>query len=104
MKIYIVEGQTGEYSDHRRWNVCAYMNEQSARDKVMRLEENARLAIQKWGEDAVKGLWFGDESIGKEIREFIGDPHFQSDYTGTQYHITTVDLADLGWPEASSTQ
>lgn len=106
MKVYIVEGQTGEYSDRRVWPVCGYLSEAAARAKVGRLEQNLREAVVKWGEDAVRyaSIWNKDEPQSKEIIEFIGDPNYMGDYTGTRYRMYVVDIVDLGWPESSSTQ
>lgn len=40
--IYVVEGSTGEYSDWTTWIVCAYENEQTARQHVERAEAEVR--------------------------------------------------------------
>jgi hypothetical protein len=97
MKAYLIEGRCGEYSDHRTWPVCAYLNEARARDKVDQLERNAKEAAVKFGDDFRYHLY--DDKVAKEIREFIGDSSFQSDYTGTSYHYYEIDIVDLGWPE-----
>jgi len=38
MKIYIVVGSTGEYSERREWNVCAYKDEDKAATRIEELK------------------------------------------------------------------
>jgi hypothetical protein len=94
MMVYIVEGRCGEYSDHRTWNVCAYMNRESAKAKVADLTQKVAAAKVKFGEEEIQ---YAHSDSAKEIAEFIGDPYFQSDYTGTSYYLSEVDVVDLGW-------
>lgn len=96
MKAYLIEGRCGEYSDRRTWPVCAYLNKARARDKVEHLTLKAKEAAVEFGEDFRYNVW--DETVRKAICAFIGDPNFQSDYTGTTYHYYEIDIVDLGWP------
>jgi hypothetical protein len=81
VKVYVVMGATGEYSDHRTWTVCAYQDKKRA-------EEHADLAkieahkIQKQDDYWACG--------GKNIY----DPKMQMQYTGTDYYTIDVDLLD----------
>jgi hypothetical protein len=74
--------------------VCAYMNRESAKAKVEDLTQKVAAAKVKFGEEEVQ---YVHSDSAKEIAEFIGDPHFQSDYTGTSYYLSEVDVVDLGW-------
>jgi len=42
MKIYVIQGSTGEYSDHMEWPVCAFKDEQKAKDFVVQLTKEAQ--------------------------------------------------------------
>lgn len=84
--IFIVEGSTGEYSDHCEWPVAAYTN-----------EEQAKLHVQKATERA-KELMVGDkyewsELSGKQLNEWDRGMHV--DYTGVNYRYYSVDLLDV---------
>lgn len=80
MKIYVVEGSTGEYSDHREWLVKAFVNEECAQDFVERVGREYRRLEQECEGDR----WnIGDNSL---------DPYMQTDYTGTNYRYFEVEL------------
>ena len=84
MKVHMVFGRTGEYSDNITWPVIAYLDESRAQDHVLRATEKAN----EW------------EVLHKadRIRDFPGwneyDPAMQVDYTGTDYYYESVELAD----------
>ena len=82
MKIYVVVGQTGDYSDNIQWLVRAYETEKEAQDFCL-------MAI-KWAEkyhEKYKGERIYDEH---ELPDF--DPGFKTDYTGTTYDYKPVEL------------
>jgi hypothetical protein len=80
MKIYIVNGATGEYSDQDDWVVCAYRDRALAdahvHDAMIRakeIEKSGSRYEQKKGEN-----------------EF--DPNMRMDYTGTKYYVVETEL------------
>ena len=81
MKIWIVEGTTGEYSGHRYWVVCAYKSKQKAEDHV----RNAMLRAKEI-ENSRESRYHAAEGIN----EF--DPKMQMDYTGTEYYTIGCEL------------
>lgn len=72
MKIYLIEGSRGEYSDHSEWIHSAVVTEQLAQERVSSLtkkfkeletkyedneySEEARLALQEMDRD-LTGFW-----------------------------------------------
>lgn len=38
-KIYLVQGNCGEYSDYREWVICAYRDEAMAKDHAVRAKQ-----------------------------------------------------------------
>jgi len=42
MKVYIVQGTCGEYSDRDEWVACAYLDKAKAEQRVLELEEWVR--------------------------------------------------------------
>jgi hypothetical protein len=97
MKVFVIEGTTGEYSDRSTWPVRAYMNEETAKAEVLGLDMRAREVEQgKFGD---REDWRWDEIKGAEVRKYMGDPEFAMDYNGTHYSYYEVDVVDLGWPE-----
>ena len=101
MKIYIVMGMTGEYSDHTEWLVCAYKTEEEAKHRVIELE----LLLKSHGVlddgNRIHGVLDDGNRIDfkglNKVREIIkklpdGDESFQCDYTGTQYYYEETEL------------
>jgi hypothetical protein len=78
MKIYIVEGSTGEYSDRQDWIVCAYQSKEKAEEHADKAEHRAK------------------EMLPKRYSNFEGqnefDPHMRMDYTGTEYYVIETEL------------
>lgn len=82
MDIWVVQGATGEYSDHCEWLVGWYSSEQAARDAVEALStlsrEAAKLDKQPY-----------DNDRGRVFMEPF-DPDYRKDYTGTNYGFFKV--------------
>ena len=82
MNIYVIMGNTGEYSDHTTWFVAAYTTKEMAELHVQRLEEIMKntdhLSIIK-----------KNRKIKKAIEL---DPMCKIDYTGTWYKVKEVKL------------
>jgi hypothetical protein len=79
MTIFVVEGSTGEYSDHREWPVMAYRDEAAAKAHV---EAATRRANDLKAQHAC--------DIPDGANEH--DPGMQTDYTGTRYYYYAVEL------------
>ena len=88
MKIYIVTGSTGEYSDRSTWTVRAFVNYRRAKKFALNLAELAREhgMVNQVGRGSV---WDQDAQIvlKAKIRENF-DPHFSQNYTGTEYYVS----------------
>jgi hypothetical protein len=78
MKIYIVRGQTGEYSDQQEWIVCAYTDEQTAETHVVEAQAEATNIFKE-----------GDRW---NPRKNPFDPFMRVDYTGTKYWVEECEL------------
>jgi len=88
MKIYVVFGNTGEYSDYREWMVCAYKKEDLAMARVSELEH--LLTINGANKDID---WDEREKIAARIRSVEnGDPGCDIDYTGSNYFYRETEL------------
>ena len=86
MKIYVVTGRTGEYSDRREWFVKAFVSESRAAELVTLADKRAaELAATNWRS------W--DDDFPKYSNEH--DPDMDMDYTGTSYHIDEVELDEV---------
>jgi len=73
MKIYLIEGSTGEYGDSDSWIVCAYL------DKGRALRHAAKATLRA-----------RDIREGDGINEY--DSGFRWMYPGTEYHILASEL------------
>ena len=84
--VWIVEGATGEYSDHCEWPVDAWDNKEAAEARVAFLGAKYREIV------GVHTDRYTDEyeAAKEKMREF--DPSFRCDYTGTRYHCYEVTL------------
>lgn len=83
MLIYVVEGSTGEYSDHREWLVRAYRDEDKAKEHVLKATSRANELYAKAG----GSYWDIDEN-----NEY--DPGMHVDYTGVRYAYYKVELEE----------
>lgn len=83
MKIWIVEGTTGEYSDRTDWMVCAYTSQEKA-------EEHASKAVHRAVE--IQKARPSRYDSPKGVNEF--DPDMRMDYTGTEYYTVECELRD----------
>ena len=85
MKIHIVEGHTGEYSDHRDWPIAAYYSEEKAKQHVVLATEAANELYSKHDD-------YGDIDDSDEKNPY--DPDMKTDYTGTRYNYYSVEIKD----------
>lgn len=74
--IYLVVGDTGEYSDHTQWNVCYYTNRKDAEEHARKANVRAKeLRPDRW-------------KPGRGANQY--DPNMRLDYTGTSYGVEEV--------------
>lgn len=95
-KVFIVCGDTGEYSDYRQWMVEAYMSEDAARARVLELEQLllaqgfTKRAGEKYMDRPDDWDWCdGEEKIGDSI-----GVHFSCDSTGMRWYYDAVPIRD----------
>jgi hypothetical protein len=82
--VYVVMGQTGEYSDRTEWVVVAYSNEADAQKHVENATRRAKeLEVTK------PRNW---EALEAHLASNEFDPAMQLDYTGTRYYYMAVEL------------
>lgn len=89
-KIWIVEGATGEYSDHIEWPVCAFRDEKQAQALAEELAALGRAADQA---ARAKDGWYGDWDDTEEGKLWKAkDPSASLDYTGVNYRAYAINL------------
>jgi len=84
-KVWVVEGATGEYSDHYEWPVCFHETEVEAKAMVEILTEKMGEAKVLFPDNRPNPY---DDSRRNYMKAF--DPHFAEDYTGTNYSCYEV--------------
>lgn len=88
--IYVVTGNTGEYSDYTDWIVCAYNSEDAAKARVIELE-----TLMKTLGAVTDAAWDKRREAEDAMRKHEhGDQSFSMDYTGTRYGYEPVRLED----------
>jgi len=94
MKIWIVYGSTGEYSDRVEWAVMAYTDELKARVHV----ENCTAWFREYGPYAnlaprepkwAAYIRWNDQKLANPY-----DPNMSVDYTGTRWYLDEVELCE----------
>src|SRR5579872_4341894 len=86
MTIYVVRGQTGEYSDRSEWTVKAFVHEAAAKKFVVDCTEQGNELNSKHNgklyrvDDTTKQTWL--------------DPKFYCDYSGFNYWYDSVELIE----------
>jgi hypothetical protein len=91
MKVYLLEGQTGEYDSWRSWSIITYTDKEQA--------ENHRAKAQDIADTIVKDLkdMHGDEWVNVLFRLEPKNPYdhkFELDYTGVEYNIREINLVN----------
>lgn len=89
-QIYIVQGSTGEYSDHTEWVIAAYRKEEEAQAHVAAATARARELKVDPGSDGRIKDWYQKRKSAERQNQF--DPQMQIDYTGVYYTYYPVDL------------
>lgn len=84
MKIYIVMGFTGEYSDAAEWRVVAYTTKEQAEIHIQRIN-----AIIK---EYTKRDYNTQNILQNRIIEEGLDSNCRVDYTGVSYNIEEIEL------------
>jgi hypothetical protein len=86
MKIFIVFGSSGEYSDHQEWTVKAFYDEDRAKELVERATIRGKEIEKKFSDERKYFNRYED----KGLNEF--DPDFIYDYSGFNYYIEETEL------------
>lgn len=84
MKVYVVIGTTGEYSDRMEWLVCGFLDEEKAKERVLLAEGFAR-------DSFISGEFNRYDDV--EIKNPY-DGKFQIDYTGTDYYYAEIEVEE----------
>ncbi|TXH59003.1 MAG: hypothetical protein E6Q97_00910 [Desulfurellales bacterium] len=87
-KIYVVIGETGEYSDREEWTVRAFTSEKRAKDFILMLDNWLRENGKSYRESRAVHV------SGRYNTECPHDPRFQVDYTGTRYYLDETELEE----------
>ena len=86
--IFVIIGETGEYSDRSEWLVRAVRTEDRAQKFIRELEFTYRSVQAKgYGSQREK-----DAATRKCMSKL--DPDFSEDYTGTSYYYGEVTIED----------
>lgn len=84
-KVFVLFGETGEYSDHSEWVVRAYTTKDAAD------VDCAALNAIAGGEAAGRLSWDEREGVIARLKQHDADATI--DYTGTHYLVAEVPLA-----------
>lgn len=96
MKIYIVEGSTGAYSDITTWLVKAFSDKGKADLLCRELREAAEGIKKEFDEINICTYYMYDEKyryIFDKFPKIKEDPSFDMDFTGTYYRVIECELA-----------
>ena len=81
--VYVLFGDTGEYSDHSEWVVCAYEHQADADADCAFLNERAKgLEDLPWTER--------DAAVAERLTPH--DANASCDYTGVRYTVAAVEV------------
>lgn len=94
-KVYIVFGQTGEYSNHSDWPVRGFL--------VRELAERFEFGCAKWAYEHSERIdeheecddCYSEKSNGRKCPDTEKSPHdpkYRRDYTGTDYFVVEVEV------------
>lgn len=72
-QVFVVQGNCGEYSDHREWIVCAYRSEAMARAHAV--------AAKEWKQQNVSWSNYGDDGLKNPFDDSFYGNHIDTDWT-----------------------
>lgn len=87
-KIWVVYGETGEYSSCQVWDVAAYTSEEEA--------NRHRDLAKKWYDDHPN-----DHPTWSNPSKNPFDSAMQSTHTGTEWHVYSLELREKCEPNAA---
>lgn len=90
MRIYLVQGFTGEYDDACEWPVCAYDNIDDAEKHAIHAKFEADRIFELWKSDGQYGSIYPSDAKGKYSNAY--DEGMKIDYTGTNYMVIDIEL------------
>ena len=99
MKIYIVEGSTGAYSEMCVWLVKAFSNKEKADLLCKELQEAAKGIEREFAEINVSTYYTNCEKykyIWDKFPKLKEDRLFDMSYTGTFYSVVECELEQGG--------
>jgi hypothetical protein len=88
--IYIVQGSTGEYSDHREWLLKAFRDEKQAQRLVVEAQARANEIHQLKESDFGKWYELNEEKDPAVLNEF--DSAMDMDFADTNIHYTCYSI------------
>lgn len=94
MKIYIVQGSTGEYSDHEEWLVKAFTTDIAARQFAEKCGEEYRRICIEFKNITGENTPYPGDIIHHKISPNAHDPNMHCDYTGVNYRVFECELED----------
>ena len=95
MKIYIVRGSTGAYSDERNWLVKAFSDKEKADLLCKELQEATAGIEREFDEINVPAYRYYEKKyayIWDKFPKLKEDTSFDIDYTGTFYSVVECEL------------
>mgnify|MGYP001558857626 CR=1 FL=1 len=87
-KTYLIEGETGRYSDHLTWTVCCF----ESRSKAKKLVEKLNALVKKYYPRPDKKQPYLQSDRPNEILAI--DPHFWLESNGTIYTVEEVSAGN----------
>ena len=88
--IYVVMGNTGEYSDRNEWPVKAFTSKEKAQELVINAQNAFNTLVGGTGEKDASRYYFQHH---KEHKNPF-DPNMNVDYTGVSYSYFEMELDD----------
>lgn len=85
MKVYIVWGESGEYDSYSHWDVKAFLSEDKALLFKAQVEKENNKLYKKAGFEKSRFNY-------PEFKKNKYDPFAKFDFTGTTYHVKSLNL------------
>lgn len=86
MKVWIVEGATGEYEDSFNWIAKAFVSEERAKAFQAKLDD-----ILKENQLHYENI-AGNQDVPDELSKL--DPNVDVDYTGSRYVVYSIEVEE----------
>jgi len=92
--IFIVTGETGEYEDHKEWQVAAFREKSMAKTFARECNKEAKRIFRNIRKHDKIIVNYDERVKNGGLKPHKYDSKFETEYTGTKYSYQELPIVD----------